>query len=194
MHSKVHESQMLTSFLQESQVTLEKSRSRELSNAEKNQWILEQWRLLCRTLAFSLSFLSFSGENYQGNIGDNDVSIQISLLPCLCWMFASCVRKTKKKEKRSDNIWVSSPSDACSIIQVGGYCAATSLALTFLSLAVEEFCREGSSEDMKKQRLHRRIVASQHLISDKVRLVYKSEAAQSVEKSRRQVGQIPCHR
>jgi hypothetical protein len=67
-------------------------------------------------------------------------------------------------------------------------------ALSFLSLAVEEFCREGFSVDMKKQILHCRIVASQHLISDKVRMVYKAEAAQSAEKSRRQAGQIPCHR
>jgi hypothetical protein len=54
---------------------------------------------LQHTSFFYLSFLSFSGENYQGNIGDNDVSIQISLIPCLCWMFASCVRKMKKRRK-----------------------------------------------------------------------------------------------
>ncbi|OEL15843.1 hypothetical protein BAE44_0023139, partial [Dichanthelium oligosanthes] len=42
--------------------------------------------------------------------------------------------------------------------------------------------------------LQRRIVASQHLTSDKVRLVYKAAAAQSAEKSQGQVGQILCHR
>uniref|UniRef100_K3ZFW2 Uncharacterized protein n=1 Tax=Setaria italica TaxID=4555 RepID=K3ZFW2_SETIT len=47
---------------------------------------------------------------------------------------------------------------------------------------------------MKKQRLQRRIVASQCLTSGKVSLVYKAEAVQFAEKSRGQVGQIPRHR
>jgi hypothetical protein len=104
----------LTSLLQEPrvvklQVPLEKLRSQEISkNKEKEQRILEQWRLLYRTLAFSLSILYFQVRTINTDIGYTNISIQISNLPCmhaLCWMFASCTKKMGKTlEKCSDNV------------------------------------------------------------------------------------------
>ncbi|TVU49966.1 hypothetical protein EJB05_01313, partial [Eragrostis curvula] len=82
-------------------------------------------------------------------------------------MFASCITQMKKGIKDQ-------------------------IVSEFLQMPAASY-REGFSEDMKKQRLHRRIVASQRLISDKVRLVYKAEAAQSAEKSRWQVAEVGIH-
>jgi len=61
-------------------------------------------------------------------------------------------------------------------------------SLASFSSQIEEFCREGCTQpqricEEKIIAVQRRIVASQRLISDKVRLVYKPAAAESAEKS-----------
>ena len=137
-----------------------------------------------------LAFFLFQVSTIKAGIVETNLSIQIFNLACLRRMFASCIKKYWKRNQRKEQI-ISFFRCPCSIIQVDSNCATTSFVLALLALAHRSKSFVGkdapSHKGYVKKRLLQCSVGSWHrkrLISEKVRLVYKPEAAQSAEKSR----------
>ena len=107
----------IANVLQKPRAPLEKLRGQELSKhrEEANDSGAIEIALQNTSLFSPLPFFS------RWDIGYKNISIQISNLPCVSWMFASYIygkKKKRKLEKRSDNVRLSS-SDAWSIIYTG---------------------------------------------------------------------------